>query len=297
MHVLADPVVTRVLIGLGLALGAATIVGRRLRRRAHTDARRASVENLNSRIASWWAMCGVVVASLLVGEIGSVMLFALLSFLALREFLTLTPSRRADHRILVTVFFLCVPLQYLLVAFERHDLFPLLIPVGGLLCLSAGGALAGDTERFTARVAQVHWGLMICVYALSHAPALLMLEIPGYPGQNAKLLLYLLIVVESSDVLQYIWGKRCGRRAVAPAVSPSKTVEGFAGGIASATLLGAALWRLTPFGPLEAGLVSLGVTVAGFAGGLVMSAVKRDHGVKDFGTVIAGHGGVLDRVD
>jgi phosphatidate cytidylyltransferase len=114
---------------------------------------------------------------------------------------------------------------------------------------------------------------------------------------DAKLLVFLIIVVESSDVFQYVWGKMCGRRAIAPRVSPCKTVEGFAGGVASATLLGAALFSLTPFEPLQAAALSLAVTVAGFIGVLVMSAMKRDRGVKDFGTAIAGHGGILDRVD
>jgi phosphatidate cytidylyltransferase len=138
---------------------------------------------------------------------------------------------------------------------------------------------------------------MLCVYAVSYAPALLMLDVPGGGASNARLLLFLLIVVESSDVLQYLWGKAIGRRPIAPSVSPGKTVEGFIGGIASATCLGWILTPLTPFSPWQAAEVSLGITLAGFAGGLVMSAIKRDRGVKDFGTAIAGHGGVLDRID
>jgi phosphatidate cytidylyltransferase len=124
-----------------------------------------------------------------------------------------------------------------------------------------------------------------------------MLQIPGYEGEGAKLLLFLVIVVQASDVLQYVYGKLFGRRKIAPAVSPNKTWEGFAGGIATATLLGTALWWATPFTPLEAAGMSLVTTLMGFAGGLVMSAIKRDAGVKDFGAAIAGHGGILDRID
>jgi phosphatidate cytidylyltransferase len=297
VQVLTDPVLTRVLIGLALALTIATLIGRSLWKRAATAARRAAMENLNARITAWWVMCGVVLGSLLAGSMGVVVLFALLSFLALREFVTLTPTHRADHRVLLLAFFVAIPLQYTLIAVGWYGLFAVLIPVAGVLCVSASAALTGITEAFTDRVGRIQWGLVLCVYALSHAPALLMLHIPGYAGQNAKLLVFLLIVVESSDVFQYIWGKLCGRRSIAPLVSPSKTVEGFAGGVASATLLGAALFRLTPFGLLQAGALSLAVTVAGFIGGLVMSAMKRDRGVKDFGTAIAGHGGILDRVD
>jgi phosphatidate cytidylyltransferase len=138
---------------------------------------------------------------------------------------------------------------------------------------------------------------MICVYCVSHAPALLMLEIPGYEDGSVKLLLFLVIVVQSSDVLQYIWGKLFGRYQIAPHVSPNKTWEGFFGGIATATLIGTGLWWITPFAPWESALMSVVIALMGFAGGLTMSAIKRDHGVKDFGTLIAGHGGVLDRID
>ena len=158
-------------------------------------------------------------------------------------------------------------------------------------------ALAGDTTDFLARTATIQWGLMIAVYCVSHAPALLMLQIPGYQDQGAKLLLYLIIVVQLSDVLQYVFGKTLGKHRIVPKVSPNKTWEGTIGGIGSASLVGAALWWVTPFSPGEAWLIALLICLAGFAGGLVMSAIKRDRGVKDFGTLIEGHGGVLDRID
>jgi phosphatidate cytidylyltransferase len=138
---------------------------------------------------------------------------------------------------------------------------------------------------------------MVCVYCVSHAPALLLLRVRGYAGQNAKLLLFLVIVVQGSDVLQYVWGKLLGRRPIAPTVSPNKTWEGFLGGVASATLVGTGLWWATPFAPWQAALMALVIALMGFAGGLTMSAIKRDRGVKDFGALISGHGGVLDRID
>jgi phosphatidate cytidylyltransferase len=199
--------------------------------------------------------------------------------------------------VLLLAFVAAIPLQYACIATGAYGPFALSLPVAGILCVSLALAVSGDTRQFTERAAQIYWGLMLCVYAVSHAPALLMLDIPGHERGNAKLLLFLLIVVESSDVLQYLWGKALGRRPIAPTVSPNKTVEGFLGGIASATVLGWVLTPLTPFPPLQAAAVSLCITTAGFAGGLVMSAIKRDRGVKDFGTAIAGHGGMLDRID
>src|SRR5699024_791610 len=143
----------------------------------------------------------------------------------------------------------------------------------------------------------MQWGVMLCVFSISHVPALLTLDIAGFEGENMLLVLFLLIVVQSSDVLQYIWGKLAGRHKVAAAISPSKTVEGFVGGVLSASLLGAALSWMTPFTVIEAGFMALLVTLAGFLGGLVMSAIKRDRGGKDWGVGIAGHGGMLDRLD
>ena len=297
MYTAFDRDFASVVAGIVVVLTAATAVGQTLRARAGTAARIAVVTNLNARIVSWWVMCAVVLGSLLLGPIGAIVLFAGLSAAALREFFALTPTRRGDHRVLLLVFFVSVPLQYGLIATRWYGLFAVLIPVYGMLCLSAVAAIAGDTVAFLERIARTQWGLMICVYGVSHAPALLMLDIPGYSGQNAKLLLYLLLVVESSDVLQYIWGKLCGRRAIAATVSPGKTVEGFAGGIISATLAGCALTPITPFTLWQSAILSLIVTIMGFAGGLVMSAIKRDRGVKDFGSAIAGHGGILDRID
>ena len=283
--------------GLAGALTTATAVGHTMRYRAATEARRVAVANLNARITAWWVMCAVVLGSVLLGQIATASLFALLSFRALGEFVTLTPSRRGDHRALLVAFYVTIPVQYTLIATNWYGLFAVFVPVYAVLCISAMVAIAGDTTGFMERAAKIHWGLLLCVYGVSHAPALLMLDIPGDAGDNAKLLLYLLLIVEGSDVLQYIWGKLFGRRPIAPTVSPSKTIEGFIGGIASATLLGSALYALTPFTPWQAALMAFVTTTIGFTGGLVMSAIKRDQGVKDFGTAIAGHGGVLDRLD
>lgn len=290
----------RLLLGgvLGLLI-VASLVAAILRRRVTSEGGRATVANLVARINAWWVMVAIFVGALVVGEVGTVILYALLSFFALREFVTLTPTRRGDHATLFWCFAVVLPLQYVLVAIRWYGLFAILIPVYAFLFVPARSALAGDTESFLERVAKIQWGLMIAVYCLSHAPALLMLPLPGPEGAaaNAKLLLFLVIVVQLSDVFQYVWGKLLGRRKIAPTVSPNKTVAGFVGGVATATALGAGLWWATPFTPLQAAGFSFAICLLGFAGGLVASAIKRDRGVKDFGALIAGHGGILDRVD
>lgn len=282
--------------GVGSLLVIASLIGFVLSKRTSTDSGRATIANLNARIRAWWLMVAVFGAAIATGVIGATVLFALLSFLALREFVTLTPTRRGDHMALSWIFFIVVPFQYLLVAIEWYGLFSIFIPVWAFLFLPARIAVSGDPERFLERAAKIQFALMICVYCVSHVPALLMLELKGYTN-NAGLLLFLVIVVQMSDVLQYVWGKLFGRHKVAPTISPSKTWEGLIGGVLSATALGAGLWWITPFTPLQAAGMSLLITILGFAGGLTMSAIKRDSGVKDFGALIEGHGGVLDRID
>jgi phosphatidate cytidylyltransferase len=283
--------------GVLAVLVAASVAGAILAQRLTSDSARATVANLNDRVRAWWVMCAVFAIALLTREIGAVLLFALISFLALREFITLTPTRHGDHRTLLWVFFIVTPIQYWLVWSERYGLFTIFIPVYAFLLVPTRNAIAGDTEHFLERTATIQWALMICVYCVSYAPALLTLRIRDYEHENAKLLAFLVIVVQSSDVAQYIWGKLFGRRRIAPAVSPNKTWEGFAGGVLTATLIGTGLWWLTPFAPWQAALMSVVIALMGFAGGLTMSAIKRDRGIKDFGALIAGHGGVLDRID
>lgn len=281
------------LSGLFGLLAIASVIGFALSRRYQN----ATIANLNARIRAWWVMCTISVIAMLVGPLGSVVLFALMSFYALRECITLMPTRRGDHEALFWCFFIILPVQYLLVGIQWYSVFVIFIPVYAFLFIPARVAIAGDTQHFLERSAKIQWSLMMAVYCVSHAPALLMLQIPGYSGENIKLVLFMMIVVQISDVLQYVFGKLMGKRPIVPKLSPNKTVEGFVGGILSASLVGAGLWWVTPFNPWQAFLISLLVTLLGFAGGLCMSAIKRDRGVKDFGAMLEGHGGMMDRID
>ena len=283
--------------GVVALLIAASVTGWILSRAVASDRHRDTIENANARIRAWWVMAALFVGALVTGRTGAVLQFTLVSFLALREFVTLVPTHRADHRALFWCFFVITPLQYALIWAQWYGLFSILVPVYVSIFLAIRTAAAGDTERFLERTATTQWGLLICVYFVGYVPALLMLHIPGYEGQNAKLVFFLVLVVQLSDVLQYLWGKSIGAHPVAPRISPNKTWEGLVGGIASATLVGTAIWWATPFTPAEAALMSFIAALMGFAGGIVMSAIKRDVGVKDYGSSISGHGGILDRVD
>jgi phosphatidate cytidylyltransferase len=291
-----DETALYLLSGLLGVLSVATLVDRALLWRA-ANHRSPALQNLYERINSWWIMIGVLGLAFALGRTSVLLLFAFMSFLALREFLTLMPTRRGDHWALFAAFFLVLPTQYALIGAEWYGMYSIFIPVYAFLLLPIVAALRGDTQDFTGRVAELQWGLMTSVFCVSHLPALLTLDIPHFSGRNPLLAAFFLVVVQGSDVLQYVWGKLFGRTKIAPNLSPSKTVEGFVGGVLSATLLGAGLWRLTPFSPLQSAGMALVATLMGFFGGLVMSAIKRDRGVKDWGEVIPGHGGMLDRLD
>jgi phosphatidate cytidylyltransferase len=284
-------------VGIGAVLVVASIVGWTLKTAMAKGMPHSTIDNLNARIKAWWVMVLVIGLAFVFGRPGVILLFAFISFFALREFLTLTYTRSADYLALAAAFFVVLPLQYAFVYIGWYGLYAIFLPVYVFLLLPILEVLGGDTQRFLERTSKIQWGLLVCVYCISHVPALLTLDIPGYEGRNLLLIAFLVIVVQSSDVLQYVWGKLFGKHKIAPEVSPSKTVEGLLGGIVSATLLGAALWWITPFNVWQAALMSLAICVMGFFGGLVMSAIKRDRGVKDWGHMIEGHGGMLDRLD
>jgi len=283
--------------GVVAVLVVASIAGWILGSRVKDEKSRAVVDNLVSRVRSWWVMIGVFVFAYMLGKGATILLFAFTSFFALREFITLTPTRPGDHRALSVAFFVLIPAQYWLIYDEWYALFAIFIPVYAFLLLPSLSALAEDTENFLERTAKIQWAVMITVYCISHVPAILMLEIPGYQAQTALLLFYMLLVVQVSDVLQYVFGKIFGKTKIAPVVSPSKTVEGFVGGAAGATAIGAAMYWITPFSPWEAAGMSFITVLMGFLGGLVLSAMKRSIGAKDWGTMIEGHGGMMDRMD
>jgi len=285
------------LSGVAIILIVATTVGQWLASKHDSVEASPVIDNLNARIAAWWAMVVLLGLAFLFGKSGVIILFGLCSFAALREFITLTNTDKADHWALVASFYLVLPIQYGLIWHEWYGLYSIFIPVYAFLLLPIAAAMRGKTDGFLVRVAETQWALMITVFCASHVPALLNLEIPDYDGRQVLLIAYLVVVVQISDVLQYVWGKLIGRTKIAPKLSPSKTVEGAVGGIASATLIGASLFWMTPFTFFESGCLSLVITIMGFLGGLVLSAIKRDRGVKDWGHLIAGHGGFIDRMD
>ena len=293
--------------GVLLLLSVVAGVGQFLKRHPDRGIDAAAVRTFNMRIRGWWVLCTVLAAAFWLGSTATVTLFGFVSFWALREFITLTPTRKGDHRALFWVFFLFPPLHYVLVGLNRYDIYSVFLPVYATLFVLARAAVAGDYKRFLERTAKIQAGLVVCVYCLSFAPALLELQVDGGPERvselgsrdaNFRLLFFLILLVQFADCMQYVWSRMLGQNLVAAAVSSNRTWEGLLGSATSTALLAAVLWwAAPPFQPWQAAVVGLVVAVVGFAGGMTMSAIKRDRGVKDYGTLVVGHGGVLDRID
>lgn len=284
------------LAGVASLLLLVTPVSRLLLSRTTTEGGRRTLENVWQRVVAWWLIFGAVAAALLIGRVGALVLFAILSLLALREFARLIELHEVDRRVLAWIALVVVPVQYYLLGIGWYGFFIVLVPVFGFVFIAARAVIADDTENFLARTAALQWAVLLCVYSLSHLPALLTLEFREGLEVEA-VLLWLVVVVQLGDVFQYCWGKALGKRRLAPKTSPNKTWAGAIGGIASAGALGAALAWATPFPALVAGGLALGCSTLGLLGDLTLSAVKRDAGVKDFGELLPGHGGVLDRMD
>jgi len=253
-----------------------------------------------SLLKTSWFMATVFWIGWALGDAVATVLFAIVAFFALREFITLSPTRRGDHRSLVLAFFVVLPLQFIIVGTRKFDLFTVFIPVYVFLALPVASALANDPERFLERNAKLQWGIMVCVYGMSHVPALLLLDFPGYEGKGAFLVFFLVVVVQAGVIAQHLLGRKFPHRPVAPQVSQSFQWLSWASGVAVGGVAGVMLSFITPFKPGQALGMALLACLAGSLGHLVMKALKRDRGITSWGMQgqsVTGAGGLLDRVD
>jgi phosphatidate cytidylyltransferase len=217
---------------------------------------------------------------------------------------------------------------------DFYGFYSIMIPVYASLIIPAQIAVSGDHKRFLERAAKIQAGLLICVYSLSYAPALLDMQLqqwseqegrlmpwthpplevpeisdevqPGPPppvkvdksiNRNTRLLVYLIVLVQLADAMHYVWDKLLGRHVIAPEINAGKTWEGLVGSVLSTALLGLIFTWATPFTLAGSAAMAATIAIMGAAGGMTMSAIKRDRGVRDYGTLVQGHAGVLDRID
>ncbi|CAN7554651.1 phosphatidate cytidylyltransferase [Acidovorax sp. LjRoot129] len=265
-----------------------------------SEARVVEAKRFWGLLKTSWMMATVFWVGWVLGETVATVLFAIVAFFALREFITLSPTRRGDHRSLVLAFFVVLPLQFWIVGSKHFDLFTVFIPVYVFLAIPVVSALANDPQRFLERNAKLQWGIMVCVYGMSHVPALLLLDFPGYRDKGAFLVFFLVFVVQTCMVVQHLLGRRFPHKPVAPQVSQSFQWVSWLSGVAAGGLAGVLLTFITPFKPGQALGMALLACVAGSLGHLVMKALKRDRGITSWGMQgmsVTGAGGLLDRVD
>ena len=255
--------------------------------------------NLRQRVNSWWVMVTVFSLAMTLSRNVSIVFFAFISFLALKEFLSLIPTRRADRRVLFWAY-LAIPVQFYFVYLEWYGMFIIFIPVYMFLLLPLRMVTIGQTKGYVRAAGTIHWGLMLTVFCLSHTAFMLVLQESNAPNASPGpgLVLFLVVLTQLNDVCQFIWGKSLGRRKILPKVSPGKTWAGFLGGVASTTVIA---WQAGPFLTMlngsQAAISGFIIGVGGFVGDVNLSALKRDLKVKDSGSLLPGHGGILDRVD
>jgi phosphatidate cytidylyltransferase len=266
--------------------------------RDRSDAELGAHEQFKRDLRAVWVGAVLFWLAWVAGTFVSTLLFGVISFLALREFVTLTHTRRGDHRSLLLAFFIVLPLQYAIVATRQFDLFTVFIPVYVFLAIPVVSALGNDPQRFLERTAKIQWGIMVCVYGMSHAPALLLLDLPDYADRGAFLVLYLVAVVAIAQIVQEIASRRLRRRPVARAISRSFSWRAWLAGALAAALAGGLLYWAMPFKPWEAVMLGFAAGGSGTLGEFVMKALKRDAGVRSWGgkASVTGAVGLLDRV-
>ncbi|MEJ8854630.1 phosphatidate cytidylyltransferase [Variovorax robiniae] len=295
---------------------ATLIIG--LRERRNHDRGEAWLQDFNDfrrLLRTSWGMAVLFWTGWVLGPGAATFLFGLFAFLALREFITLSPTRRGDHRSLILAFFVVLPLQFILVGTAHFNLFTVFIPVYVFLAIPTVSALANDPSHFLERNAKLQWGIMVCVYGMSHVPALLMLSFPGFEGKSAFLVFFLVFVVQACMVVQHVIARHfvyppaegtsklrrwLTRPPFAPNVSRSFNWASWSAGMAIGTVVGGLMSFITPFKYGQAMAMSLIACVAGSMGHLVMKALKRDRGIPHWGQKgvgVTGAAGLLDRVD
>jgi len=254
-------------------------------------------QELQQRTTSWWWIIGLLFLFLTIGTNTAIVFFAFLSFLALKEFISIVPTRQTDRNAVFWVY-LSIPFQYYWVAIGWYGMFIIFIPVYLFLLIPVRMVLKGDTDGFIKSAGVLHWSAMLTIFSLSHVAYLLVLPEQNAMAGGVGLALFLLLMTQFNDVSQYVWGKTFGKHKIIPKVSPNKTWEGFIGGLITITLVaGFVAPHLTPLTTLQGFIAGMLISVSGFFGDVVISSVKRDLHIKDSGNLLPGHGGILDRMD
>ncbi|MCL2743974.1 MAG: phosphatidate cytidylyltransferase [Planctomycetaceae bacterium] len=336
-----DVLTNSFLCGVLLLLIAASCGVKMLRRYEEFGVDPAILDTFRSRLRAWWILFGSLCCVFMFGPLATSLLFFLLAIGILREYITLTPKSPVDHKTLFWIYIFFTPLQFILTGinpdgFESitglppYRFFSVLLPAYVFLVLPGFMAMSDDPKRFLERTAKLQLGLIVCVYAMSYAPALLTIDLPNAAvqqiepssplidkgventvlesiapsyipqasGKHFRLLFFFVVIVQFGDIFQYLWSQVSSRHIIAPRINMTRTWKGVLGGAATTALLGVLLWYFTPFTKWwQPGVIAFVTSLMGFCGNMTMSAIKRDRGVSGYGSPLRGYNGLLDRMD
>ena len=261
------------LVGLALLAAAGTFYANWALNRSSDPEHRARLLAVNARVRmSWWLIVVFTIA------------FALISFFLLREFIAITPTKPTDHNALVVAFYIAIPVQYALIGFDLSYFTTLFIPTYLFLALPVIMAMTKDTERYLERVAKVQWGVMLCVFCVSHAPAIATLDLTRYNSSGPLLLLFFLLVVFVSDLASSIASS--GGKTLS--FNSNRTIKGTLIGSFCGVLAGAAMFWITPFRAWQAVIMAVIIAASCVMGDLVINSVRHSMGA----TRLAGEGDI-----
>jgi phosphatidate cytidylyltransferase len=240
-------------------------------------------------IRTWLIMLPIALGALWLGQLAWIALITVISLVAFFEFARVT--KLAEVRPLVAVVVVAIVAENLFALLGAYNLF-MATPMWAILALILVPIFLNRTERMLENVMLAGGGVIFFGYFLAHMSYLQRSPLGlGY-------LLYVMLGTQLNDAFGFIFGKLFGRHRWTP-ISPNKTVEGSLAAAATTLLLAFAQWKIAmPNVPLW-GVVAAGLIVGlgGQVGDLTMANVKRNVGVKDFGNLLPGHGGVTDRVN
>jgi len=257
-----------------------------------------NLAKVGDRIRLTWTLAFVFLLAIFFGPTILILYIAFLSFLALKEFLSITPTRRSDRRVLFFAY-LAISLQFFLVWLRWYQLFVIFIPIWIFLVLPTLMVWTGDTAGFLRAVATLGWGIMTTVFSLGYLAYLLVLPPPDHPAvEGIGLFLFLVVITQLSDISQFLLGKLFNQPWLRLKVTTTRTWASLLGGVPATALIS---WLagplLTPLSGLEAIGVGAVIAVGGFVGYITTAAIKSDLKLKDRGTMTPGQGGVLNRID
>lgn len=251
---------------------------------------------LITRTKSWWYMALGIAIIITAPSIVGTVIMAYVSFVALREVLSIGKFREADRAALFAAYF-SIPIQYFLAYKMYYHQFLYFIPLIMYMGLAIILMLTGKTSKIGRSMSLIPSVLLMTVYMPSHIVLLFNMDFASFSAGPGGLIIFLIMLTEFNDVFQFAWGKLLGKRKILPSISPSKTWEGFIGGILTTAILAFLIRFLTPLSGTQALITGFVLGIMGFVGDTLISAIKRDLELKDTDDLIPGHGGAMDRLD